>query len=58
MGVCEVLCIKVFGGLKCCYVGIGDIIKVSVKEVMLCGCVKKGEIYNVVVVCIVKGVCC
>lgn len=44
--------------MYCCYVGIGDIIKVIVKEVIFCGKVKKGDVLNVVVVCIRKGVCC
>lgn len=57
-GVCCVMCIKVFGGFYCCYVGIGDIIKVIVKEVILCGKVKKGQVMIVVVVCIKYGVCC
>lgn len=57
-GVKEVMCIKVLGGFKCCYVYIGDIIKVIVKDVILCGKVKKGEVFDVVVVCICKGVCC
>lgn len=57
-GVCCVMCIKVFGGLKCKYVFVGDIIVVFVKEVILCGCVKKGDVMKVVVVCIVKDICC
>lgn len=58
LGVCSVMCIKVLGGLYCCYVVIGDIIKVIVKEVILCGKVKKGDVLKVVVVRIKKGVCC
>lgn len=57
-GVCCVMCIKVLGGLYCCYVGVGDIIKIIIKEVILCGKVKKGDVLKVVVVCIKKGVCC
>ena len=49
-GAREVLCIKVLGGSKRRYAGIGDIIKVSVKEATPRGRVKKGEIYNAVVV--------
>ncbi|POM19794.1 50S ribosomal protein L14 [Burkholderia cepacia] len=45
-GAREVLCIKVLGGSKRRYAGIGDIIKVSVKEATPRGRVKKGEIYN------------
>lgn len=57
-GVCQVMCIKVLGGLYWCYVSVGDIIKVIVKEVIFCGKVKKGQVLKVVVVCICKGVCC
>ncbi|MGT0247469.1 50S ribosomal protein L14 [Burkholderia pyrrocinia] len=55
-GAREVLCIKVLGGSKRRYAGIGDIIKVSVKEATPRGRVKKGEIYNAVVVRTAKGV--
>ncbi|MFN5151141.1 MAG: 50S ribosomal protein L14 [Burkholderiales bacterium] len=51
-----VMCIKVLGGYKRRYAGIGDIIKVSVKEAQPRGRVKKGEIYNAVVVRTAKGV--
>ena len=47
-GAREVMCIKVLGGSKRRYAGIGDIIKVSVKEAQPRGRVKKGEIYNAV----------
>src|SRR6201986_5032111 len=49
-GAKEVLCIKVLAGSKRRYASIGDIIKVSVKEAAPRGRVKKGEIYNAVVV--------
>ena len=55
-GAREVLCIKVLGGSKRRYASIGDIIKVTVKEVTPRGRVKKGEIYNAVVVRTAKGV--
>ena len=55
-GAREVLVIKVLGGSKRRYAGIGDIIKVSVKEAQPRGRVKKGEIYNAVVVRTAKGV--
>ncbi|KAG8148628.1 50S ribosomal protein L14 [Burkholderia catarinensis] len=55
-GAREVLCIKVLGGSKRRYAGIGDIIKVTVKEATPRGRVKKGEIYNAVVVRTAKGV--
>ena len=43
-------CIKVLGGSKRRYAGIGDIIKVTVKDAAPRGRVKKGEIYHAVVV--------
>jgi large subunit ribosomal protein L14 len=55
-GAREVLCIKVLGGSRRRYAGIGDVIKVSVKEATPRGRVKKGEIYNAVVVRTAKGV--
>ena len=55
-GAREVMCIKVHGGSKRRYASIGDIIKVSVKEATPRGRVKKGEIYNAVVVRTAKGV--
>src|SRR3984893_6377727 len=54
-GAREVLCIKVLGGSKRRYAGIGDVIKVSVKEATARGRVKKGEIYNAGVVRTAKG---
>ena len=55
-GAREVMCIKVLGGSKRRYASIGDIIKVRVKEATPRGRVKKGEIYNAVVVRTAKGV--
>ena len=55
-GAKEVLCIKVLGGSKRRYASIGDIIKVTVKVAAPRGRVKKGEIYNAVVVRTAKGV--
>ncbi|TPA32927.1 50S ribosomal protein L14 [Burkholderia pseudomallei] len=55
-GAREAMCIKVLGGSKRRYASIGDIIKVSVKEATPRGRVKKGEIYNAVVVRTAKGV--
>ena len=49
-GAKEGQCIKVLGGSKRRYAGIGDIIKVSVKDAIPRGRVKKGEVYNAVVV--------
>ncbi len=55
-GAKKVMCIKVLGGSKRRYAGIGDIIKVSVKEAIPRGKVKKGDVYNAVVVRTRKGV--
>jgi large subunit ribosomal protein L14 len=55
-GAREVMCIKVLGGSKRRYAGIGDIIKVSIKDAAPRGRVKKGDIYNAVVVRTAKGV--
>ena len=55
-GAREVLCIKVLGGSKRRYASIGDVIKVTVKDAAPRGRVKKGEIYNAVVVRTAKGV--
>ena len=54
-GAREVLCIKVLGGSKRRYAQIGDIIKVTVKSAAPRGRVKKGEIYNAVVVRTANG---
>src|SRR3546814_14870497 len=55
-GAKEVMCIKVLGGSKRRYAGIGDIIKVSIKDAIPRGQVKKGEVYDAVVVRTRKGV--
>ena len=55
-GARRLQCIKVLGGSKRRYAGIGDIIKVSVKEAIPRGKVKKGEVYNAVVVRTAKGI--
>jgi large subunit ribosomal protein L14 len=55
-GARRVQCIKVLGGSHRRYAGIGDIIKVSVKEANPRGKVKKGEVYSAVVVRTRKGV--
>ena len=55
-GARVVQCIKVLGGSHRRYAGIGDVIKVSVKEAMPRGKVKKGDVYNAVVVRTKKGV--
>ncbi|HCT99687.1 MAG TPA: 50S ribosomal protein L14 [Methylococcaceae bacterium] len=55
-GAKKVMCIKVLGGSHRRYAGIGDIIKVSVKDAIPRGRVKKGEVYNALVVRTSKGV--
>jgi len=55
-GAKKVMCIKVLGGSHRRYAGIGDIIKVSIKDAMPRGRVKKGEVYNALVVRTRKGV--
>lgn len=55
-GARKVQCIKVLGGSKRRYANIGDIIKVSVKDAIPHGQVKKGEVYNAVVVRSRKGI--
>ncbi|MBA2411124.1 MAG: 50S ribosomal protein L14 [Gammaproteobacteria bacterium] len=55
-GARKLQCIKVLGGSKRRYAHIGDIIKVSVKDAIPRGRVKKGEVYSAVVVRTAKGV--
>jgi large subunit ribosomal protein L14 len=55
-GARRLQCIKVLGGSKRRYAGVGDIIKVSVKDAIPRGKVKKGEVYHAVVVRTRKGV--
>ena len=55
-GARSVTCIKVMGGSKRRYASIGDLIKVSVRDAAPRGRVKKGEIYDAVVVRTAKGV--
>lgn len=55
-GAKKVLCIKVLGGSRKRYAQIGDVIKVTVKDAIPRGKVKKGEIYNALVVRTKHGV--
>ena len=55
-GAKRVMCIKVLGGSKRRYASIGDVIKVSIRDAIPRGKVKKGEVYNAVVVRTAKGV--
>ena len=49
-GAKEVLCIKVLGGSKRRYAGVGDVIVATVKDAMPAAGVKKGEVVKCVVV--------
>jgi len=55
-GAKKVMFIKVLGGSHRRYAGIGDIIKVSIKDAIPRGRVKKGDVYNALVVRTRKGV--
>ncbi|MDF1645171.1 MAG: 50S ribosomal protein L14 [Pseudomonadales bacterium] len=55
-GARKVMCIKVLGGSHRRYAGIGDLIKVTVKEALPRGKVKKGQVMDAVVVRTRKGV--
>ena len=52
----SVMCIKVLRGSHRRYANVGDVIKVSVKEAIPRGKVKKGDVVNAVVVRTKKGV--
>lgn len=55
-GARALLCIKVLGGSGRRYANIGDIIKVTIKSAAPRGRVKKGEVYDAVVVRTSHGV--
>ncbi len=55
-GARQLMCIKVLGGSKRRYATVGDVIKVSIKDAIPRGRVKKGEVYNAVVVRTRKGI--
>lgn len=55
-GARKVMCIKVLGGSHRRYARVGDIIKVTVKEAIPRGKVKKGQVMSAVVVRTRKGV--
>jgi len=55
-GARQLQCIKVLGGSGRRYAGIGDVIKVSVKDAIPRGRVRKGEVYNAVIVRTRRGV--
>ncbi|MCX2957731.1 MAG: 50S ribosomal protein L14 [Serratia symbiotica] len=50
------MCIKVLGGSRRRYARIGDIIKISIKEAIPRGKVKKGEVLKAVIVRTKKGI--
>ena len=54
-GARRVMCIKVLGGSKRRYARVGDLIKVTVKEAIPRGKVKKGQVITAVVVRTKKG---
>ena len=49
-GARSLMCIKVLGGSKRRYATVGDVSKVSVRDAIPRGKVKKGEVYDAVVV--------
>ena len=49
-GAREILCIRVMGGSRRRYAGVGDIIKATVKQANPQGTVKKGDVVTAVVV--------
>ena len=55
-GARELMCIKVMGGTRRRYAGVGDVIKVRIKDAIPRGKVKKGEVYDAVVVRTRSGV--
>jgi large subunit ribosomal protein L14 len=55
-GAVKAMCIQVLGGSKRRYANIGDVIKVSIKEAAPRGKVKKGDVYNALIVRSAKGV--
>ena len=55
-GARTLMCIKVLGGSRRRYATVGDVIKVSVKDAIPRGKVKKGEVYDAVVVRTTRGV--
>jgi large subunit ribosomal protein L14 len=55
-GAKKVMCVKVLGGSKRRYANVGDIVKVSIKDAIPRGRVKRGDVYNAVVVRTRSGV--
>ena len=55
-GAKELMCIRVLGGTRRRYAGIGDVVVCSVKKAAPGGTVKKGDVVKAVVVRTVKGI--
>jgi len=55
-GARRAMCIKVLGGSGRRYASVGDVVKVTVKEAQPRGRVKKGQVFNAVVVRTRKGI--
>lgn len=55
-GARKLMCIKVLGGSHRRSAGIGDVIKVSIKEAIPRSKVKKGDVYNALIVRTCTGV--
>ncbi len=55
-GAKRVQCIKVLGGSKRRYAGIGDVVRIAIKEAIPNSRVRKGEVFFAVVVRTRKGV--
>ena len=55
-GAKTLMCIKVLGGTRRRYATVGDVIKVSVRDAIPRGKVKKGEVYDAVIVRTRRGV--
>ncbi|QJC35746.1 50S ribosomal protein L14 [Enterobacteriaceae endosymbiont of Donacia sparganii] len=55
-GAKSVMCIKVLGGSRRRYANIGDIIKITIKDAIPRGKVKKGDVLKAVIVRTKKGI--
>ena len=55
-GAKELMCIRVLGGTRRRYAGIGDVVVCSVKKAAPGGTVKKGDVVKAVIVRTVKGI--
>ena len=55
-GAKELMCIKVLGGTRRRYAQVGDVIKVSIKDAIPRGKVKKGDVHRAVIVRTAKDI--